>query len=146
MTLNEFVNKYNGKLIDYDGQNGGQCVDVFRQLCQEVFNIPHTGSCSTSGGAKDLFLDYNKMPLEKKYFKLIPKAVVFIPIWDKLKPCDVAVWDSTESNKYGHVAIVLGELGNDIIVFEQNGFKQDGCKINLRSKKNLLGVLRFNEC
>lgn len=31
-----------------------------------------TGLCKTTGGAKDLFLDYEKMPNEKKYFIRLP--------------------------------------------------------------------------
>ena len=94
----------------------------------------HTGSCSTTGGAKDLFLDYNKMPIEKKYFSRITNKSYI--------PGDVAIWDSTEKNKYGHVAIILGVLNNCLIVFEQNGFIQNGAEINIRSKDGLLGVLR----
>ena len=43
MTLDEFVKKYNGKKVDYDGRYGCQCVDLFRQYCEDVLNIPHTG-------------------------------------------------------------------------------------------------------
>lgn len=136
MYLEDFVNKYNGKKVDFDNAFGAQCVDLARQYWKEGLGIPeHTGSCSTTGGAKDLYLDYEKMPLEKKYFKKIPA-------FKKILIGDTAIWSSTETNKYGHVAIVLGELSNSLIVFEQNGFKQDGAKLNIRSKKNLLGVLR----
>ena len=69
MTLSEFVKKYDGKQVDFDGVFGSQCTDLFRQYVKEVLNISeHTGSCSSSGGAKDLFLDYHRMPVEKKYF------------------------------------------------------------------------------
>ena len=135
MTLEEFVNKYNGKKVDYDGVYGPQCVDLARQYWKEKECIKeHTGSCQTTGGAKDLYLDYNKMPIEKKYFT---RSSTKLP-----RRGDVVIWDSTETNKYGHVAICLGLLGNSVIVFEQDGFKQDGAKVNVRSKKNLLGVLR----
>ena len=136
MCLDEYINKYNGKKIDFDGAYGAQCVDLFRHYSKEYLAIPeHTGSCSTTGGAKDLYIDYPKMPLEKKYFERIsPKKGIFAG--------DVAIWDSTPTNKYGHVAIVLGTLNNHLIVFEQDGFKQNGAKIALRSKNNLLGVLR----
>lgn len=135
MNLEEFVIKYSGKKVDFDGVYGAQCVDLFRQYCKDVLNIPeHTGSCSTSGGAKDLFLDYNKMPLEKKYFTRETKKAMI--------QGDVLIWNETETNKYGHVAIYLGKLNNSLIVFEQDGFKQDGAKINIRSKNNLLGFLR----
>lgn len=136
MDLEEFVKKYNGKIVDYDKVFGPQCVDLFRQYSEEGLGIPeHTGSCSTSGGAKDLYLDYNKMPLEKKYFNRIPKS-------KGLFPGDVVIWDKTDKNEYGHVAIYLGKLNNYLIVFEQDGFKKDGAKINLRSRDNLLGALR----
>lgn len=133
--LEEFIKKYSGKKIDFDGVYGAQCVDLFRQYVKECLGIPeHTGSCSSSGGAKDLFLDYSKMEKEKKYFyRYTKKGMV---------QGDILIWDSTETNKYGHVAIYLGKLNNSLIVFEQDGFKQDGAKINIRSKDNLLGFLR----
>ncbi len=93
----------------------------------------HTGACSTSGGAKDLFLDYQKMPIEKKYFIRETKK--------SLIPGDVVIWNETATNKYGHVAIYLGTINNSIIVFEQNGFTQNGAEITLRDK-NYLGFLR----
>jgi hypothetical protein len=135
MTLEDFIKKYNGKQVDYDGVFGSQCTDLFRQYVKEVLNIPeHTGSCSSSGGAKDLFLDYHKMPVEKKYF-----------LRSSSKTCktgDVLIWNESLSNKYGHVAIYLGMIGNSYLVFEQDGFKQDGAKINILGKENLLGYLR----
>lgn len=135
MTLEEFVIKYLGKNIDFDKKYGYQCVDLFRQYSKECLGISeHTGPCSTSGGAKDLFLDYNKMPLEKKYFTRETKKAMI--------QGDILIWNETETNKYGHVAIYLGKLNNSLIVFEQDGFKQDGAKINIRSKNNLLGFLR----
>lgn len=135
MFLDEFVNKYNGKKVDFDGVYGAQCVDLFRQYAKECLGIPeHTGACLSSGGAKDLFNDYQKMPIEKKYFIRETKK--------GLIPGDVVIWDSTPTNKYGHVAIYLGAINNSLIVFEQNGFSQEGAEITLREKNNMLGFLR----
>lgn len=135
ISLEDFVIKYLGKKIDFDGVYGAQCVDLFRQYSKECLGISeHTGSCSTSGGAKDLFLDYPKMEKEKKYFTRETKKA--------MTQGDILIWNETETNKYGHVAIYLGKLNNSLIVFEQDGFKQDGAKINIRSKNNLLGFLR----
>lgn len=135
MELELFVNTYLGKKVDADGCFGPQCVDLFRQACPDLYGInEHTGPCSTSGGAKDLFLDYDKMPVEKKYFIRIKTKSPIVG--------DTVIWDKTDKNEYGHVAICLGKLGNSIIVFEQDGFKKDGAKINIRSKTNMLGVLR----
>lgn len=135
MTLEEFVKKYNGKKVDYDNAYGAQCVDLFRQYTKEALGIKeHTGSCATSGGAKDLFLDYNKMPIEKKYFiRSTQKNWI---------PGDVLVWDQSPTNKYGHVAIFLAKLGNSFLVFEQNGITQAGAEIQVRTRDNLLGYLR----
>ena len=135
MTLEEFVKVYNGRQVDYDGVYGPQCVDLFRQYVWDVLGIKeHTGSCSSSGGAKDLFLDYHKMPIEKKYF-----------IRSASKTCkagDVLIWNESLTNKYGHIAICLGVISNSYIVFEQDGFLKDGAKINIRGRENLLGYLR----
>lgn len=136
MTLKEFVQKYNGKAIDFDKAYGAQCVDVFRQYCKDVLNIEHTGGVN---GAKDLYLDYFKMSKEQKYFMLVDEKKR-----PKYKEGDTLVWNSTKTNQYGHVAILLAEMSGDVLVFEQNGFKQDGAKIVLRTKENLLGALRFN--
>ena len=131
MKLEEFVKKNTGKKVDYDKRYGAQCVDLFRQYCQDVLCIPHTGGVE---GAKDLFINYEKMEKEKQYFSKIT-GTSFIP-------GDVAIWAESSTNKYGHVAIIVGTINDDLIVFEQDGFKQDGAKIVLRSTDRLLGALR----
>ena len=138
MNLEEFVNKYNGKKVDFDGAFGAQCVDLFRQYNKDVWGNPHTGAVE---GAKDLFLNYDNLPIERKFLELNPVNSKII------EEGDVAVWGASSSNKYGHVAIVVGLLGDEsLIVFEQDGFKQDGAKLNVRSRKNLLGFLRKKIC
>lgn len=134
MTLEEFVKKYIGKKVDFDMVYGAQCVDLFRQYNKEVWGNPHTGAVD---GAKDLVVNYERMPLEQRFLSLVPVNRDFVKVGD------VAVWNATEVNKYGHVAIVVGLLGDEsLIVFEQDGFKQDGAKLNVRSRDNLLGFLR----
>ena len=44
MKIEEFINKYLNKIVDFDGAFGAQCVDVFRQYCKDVLEIPHTGA------------------------------------------------------------------------------------------------------
>lgn len=132
MTLTDFIKKYNGKKVDFDGAFGAQCVDLFRQYNKEVWGNPHTGAVE---GAKDLILNYDNLPLEQKHLEKIPRY--FFP-----KAGDVAVWGASSSNKYGHVAIVVYTEDNNLIVFEQDGFKQDGAKLNIRTDYNLLGFLR----
>ena len=132
MKLEEFINKYINTKVDFDGAYGAQCVDLFRQYCKDVLNIPHTGAVD---GAKDLILNYQKMEGEKKYFYNLPAI--------QARTGDVIVWNSTVTNKYGHVAIVIGFTFDGILVMEQDGFKQDGAKFKNRSFDNVLGILRF---
>ena len=135
MELWEFVQKYNKEKIDFDKAFGYQCVDLFRQYCTDVLQVPHTGSVE---GAKDLYLKYDKLPLECQYFRRI-KGV------SGIKPGDVVIWDKSETNKYGHVAIYLAKEGNKLIVLEQNGYTQDGTKISSKDNLNILGYLRFRK-
>ena len=133
MTLDEFVKKYNAKKVDYDGRYGAQCVDLFRQYCKDVLNIPHTGGVI---GAAELFTEYEKMPLEQKYFEKIEA--------DKQTPIegDVVIFKPTAKNKFGHVAIVLSADKLSMTVFEQDGFAQTGAYITERKYYNALGFLR----
>ena len=134
MYFEQFMTRYCGKKVDFDGAFGAQCVDLFRQYCRDVLDIPHTGSVD---GAKDLYLKYNDLPLEKKYFTKCTKNTV--PQFGM-----VAVWNATQTNSYGHVAIVVGKIdASTLIVFEQNGVLQDGAKLVRRDTKNLLGYLKF---
>lgn len=131
MTLDEFIKKYEQKQIDYDKAFGSQCVDVFRQYSKEVLNIPqHTGAVE---GAKDLYLNFDKMPLMSKYFQK-----VYTP-----QKGDIVIFDGNKTNRYGHVAIVLYATPKTIIVFEQDGFNQEkGCHFEFWDYNRLLGFLR----
>lgn len=133
MDLAEFVTKNLGKKVDYDGAYGAQCVDLFRQYCRDVLYIPeHTGAVD---GAKDLYLQYKKMPIEQKYFEALN-------VLQKPETGDVAVWAESMTNRYGHVAIVIGTYPAGLLVLEQNGLTQAGTELKIRSKDKLLGYLR----
>lgn len=130
----DFIIKNFGKKVDFDKVYGAQCVDLFRQFCQDVLGIPHTGGVD---GAKDLYEKFKAMPLEQKYFVQLTKKAV--PQFGY-----TAVWGATPTNKYGHVALVISKLdASSLLVFEQNGFTQDGAKISRRSTENLLGYLKY---
>lgn len=133
MTLTEFVDKYNGKKIDFDSRYGAQCVDVFRQYCKDVLDIPHTGGVV---GAAELYTKYEEMPLEQKYFNKLVYA------GGKPEAGDVVIFGPTKTNPYGHVAIVLGASAAEMAVFEQDGFKQDGAHVGSWNYARVLGFLR----
>lgn len=111
------------------------CVDLFRQYCHDVLETPHTGAVD---GAKDLYLQYENLVKEKEYFKKY-KGI------SGIKAGDIAIWDGTKTNKYGHVAIVLAKDGNNLFVMEQDGYSQKGVEFKKRTGENLLGYLRFRK-
>lgn len=138
MELTDFINEWIGTKIDFDGHYGAQCVDLFRQYCKDVLHIPHTGLVE---GAKDIYLKFDQMPREKWYFDRIP-----FEDSTEMKFGDVIVWDKTQTNEYGHVALFISKVDNEkVLVFEQDGFRQDGAKLNLRKTENILGVLRYKD-
>ena len=131
MNIFEFIETYLDKKVDYDGYYGAQCVDLFRQYCSDVLNVPRTESVQ---GAKDIAIHYEELPVTKKHFELLSAKEALLG--------DVAIWGSTASNQYGHIAIVLANLGSRFIVLEQDGFKQNGTKLAYRSADNIIGILR----
>lgn len=132
MNLLNFVQKHIKAKVDFDGAYGAQCVDLFRQYCKDVLGVPHTGAVA---GAKDLVERYGDLPKEREHFALIkdPRSAI---------RGDVAVWGATKGNPYGHVAIVLETSPNSLVVFEQDGFAQDGAKIAERGIGGVIGFLR----
>ena len=131
MNFEDFVKNYESKLVDFDGYFGCQCVDLFRQYSKEVLGIKeHTGAVE---GAKDLFLNFDKMPLMKKYFNKVYSG----------RKGDIVIFNGNSTNKYGHVAIVVYSTPKTIITFEQDGYDQKkGCHFNFWDYERVLGFLR----
>ena len=133
MKLSEFIQKNIGCKVDFDGLWGAQCVDLFRQYCKDVLGIPRTEPVE---GAKDLFLKYDSMPKLKKYFVAMKTR--------DARYGDVIVYGATEKNRFGHVAIAVSTIDdNTHLVFEQDGFRQDGAKLVERNSASVIGILRY---
>lgn len=127
MTLTQFIRKYKGQKVDFDGKFGCQCVDLYRQYCKDVLEIQQTPSVD---GAKDIIDNPGVLSVTRDS-----------ALADYTRG-DVLIWDATKTNKYGHVAILVDIYNTKyFVVLEQDGFKQDGCKLEFRSRENLLGCL-----
>lgn len=129
MNLIDFVKKWQGRKCDFDGHFGAQCVDLFRQYCKEVLNV---SQCPSVNGAKDLSKRHGELNAVQLYNgkEVCPNVG------------DVVVYDATDSNPYGHVAIVFQIVdATTYIVFEQDGYNQNGARLYLRDNKNLLAIL-----
>ena len=111
ITLKRFILNNIGKKVDFDGTSGAQCVDLYRQYCKDVLGIPQTPALGLEGGAKDIWEKHGELKQSKDSFAV----------------GDILIYDKTPTNKYGHVCILVSLLDRDTaIVFEQNGFTQDG--------------------
>ncbi len=127
MTLTQFIKTNQGKKVDFDGKYGAQCVDLYRAYCRDVLDIQQTPAVA---GAKDIITKPGVLEVTRDS-----------ALADYSKG-DVLVWDATSSNKYGHVAILVAVYNTKyFVVFEQDGFKQDGAKLAFRSLEGLLGCL-----
>lgn len=127
ISLTQFIKKYLGTKVDFDGKFGPQCVDLARQYYSEVLDVPQFPPVE---GAKDIIKNSGKLKVIKE---------------DALADYssgDVLIWGASRTNQYGHVAILVSIYNTKyFIVLEQDGFKQDGCKLAFRSRENLLGGL-----
>lgn len=134
MTFAEFIKKYNGKGVDYDGNYGVQCFDLANQYCKDVVGC--TGF--TGMYAHQIYTDFNKQP-NKAYFKRIANTPSFVP-----KKGDIVVWAGSLNGGIGHVAICNG-IGNTshFYSYDQNWTgKNDPCTIIRHTYDHVLGVLR----
>ncbi len=122
----QFAKKWNGKRCDFDNAFGAQCVDLFRMYCKEVWNVPQLPPVQ---GAKD-------------FVKHVEKEVTPMFLTNYISIGDVVVYGDTPKNPYGHICIVLQVVDDEsLIVLEQDGFRQDGVKIVLRERKNIIGII-----
>lgn len=123
MTLKRFIVNNLNKKVDFDKAYGYQCVDLYRQYCQDVLGIKQTPPVE---GAKDIWNNCGCLKQSKGSYA----------------PGDVLIYGKTSSNPYGHVCILVSLLDSDtFIVFEQNGFEQGGAKLTVRGTDNLIGGL-----
>jgi len=132
MTLKQFVEKYLGVKVDYDNYAGAQCVDLYRQYCKDVLNMPESEKVES---AKHLWELHDRTVIQKQYLQKVYNTTDFVP-----NQGDFVIYGS---GKHGHVAIVLFANVSYLIVFEQDGYAQDGAKPAMRNYKDVLGFLRF---
>lgn len=120
MTIDQFIQKYDGVHINEDGYYGAQCWDVAARYAREVVGCPSfpTGS----GGAEGIYRFFTS-PINK-YFTRVAN--------DKNNPDQlppkgaIIVWNGTFSAPWGHIAVVINATQAGIDVLEQNGDNPGG--------------------
>lgn len=115
MTYQEFVNKYNGKYIDFDKYYGAQCWDLAQYYFTEVLELP-SYILSGCGLVSNMLYPPKRAQLDE-FFNEVPI--------DHMKQGDVVIWD------YGHIAVYDHWDGSSCWFFSQNPNPCQIMKINI---------------
>ena len=125
MSFEEFITKYNGKGIDFDGAYGFQCMDLAHRYAVDVIrqDIP------SAPAAKDV---WNKTTIGYDKIKNIPEGLP--------QKGDIVIW-GTEIGSYGHIAVFIEGNLNTFTSFDQNFPIGSLCHKQPHSYKGVLGWL-----
>ena len=132
MTFNEWLEKWNGHYIDFDGIYGNQCMDLMHQYCVEVLGITD-GSVLAAPGAKDVYNNFENIK-GHELFEKIPNTPTGVP-----QEGDILFWGT---GTWGHVAIFIEGDASRFRSFDQNYPTGSFCHAQEHSYSGILGWLR----
>lgn len=131
-----FVKKNEGRGVDFDNMYGNQCMDLARQFIKDVWQIPQPAAVE---GAWQLPDSIRSSPATGLYLTVF--TLQFTP-----KKGDLLVWNKSERNPYGHVAVFLANTENGFLVFHQDGFQENAvAEKRVLSPRGLSAVIRKTE-
>jgi hypothetical protein len=130
LIFDQFIAKYKGKGLDFDGAYSDQCVDLVRFYWRDVLGISQPRGVA---GAKDFWTNYDTDPNLKNNFTKIPNTRELIP-----QKGDVVIWGSSYG-KWGHIAIATEGTIDNFSAFSQND--PTGTKSIIKYYPNFNGVL-----
>jgi len=138
MTVDQFITKWNGRGIDFDGYYGDQCMDLMHQYHVDVLGIAD-GRTLAAGYAKDVYVNFANV-FNRDKFERIANTPTGVP-----QKGDIMFWDANVKNVTGiagHVAIFVDGNANKFRSFDQNYPTGAKCKIVEHSYSGVLGWLR----
>ena len=129
ITFAQFIDKWLGKKIDFDGYYGGQCVDLYRQYVKEVLGFPQSPGV---GGAAEIWHS-----ADPKYYDFIENTPLAVPEYG-----DIMIWSRKVDGDFGHVAIFIeGDIMN-FTSLDQNWPRLDKVTKTKHNYLNIIGWLR----
>ena len=137
ITYDQFITKWNGRGIDFDGAYGDQCMDLMHQYIFEVLGLTD-GRILAQGYAKDVYLNFNNV-YGHELFDKIPNTPTGVP-----QKGDILLFN-TFSPVYGvagHVSIFISGDVNKLQSFDQNYPVGRKCHIQNHDYRGSLGWLR----
>jgi hypothetical protein len=109
MTLNNFIQLYTNRYIDFDGIFPNQCMDLahfYAYICLDIYDK----SVLSANVAKNVWYNFNW----NKYFTKIKNVYTDTTLFPKKG--DIIIWDGTD----GHIAVCVDANGNDFHSFDAN--------------------------
>lgn len=132
MTFQDFIIKYNGKGIDFDGYYGDQCMDLMHQYCVDVLGLP--GILFAAPTAYQAYQNANDSRFTK-----IDNSPTGVPTNG-----DIIFWN-TSIGSAGHVAVFINGDANSFTSFDQNWPTGSLCHEQAHNYKGVAGWLHFNQ-
>jgi len=121
--VDRYVTSVNGKSIDVDGAYGAQCVDLVQHYFTNV-----VGGGNVFGNGKDWYNNSTALA-----------ACTQVAAGAAARKGDIACYGPSHGGGYGHVAIVLDDLGGSLKTLTQN---PGPAHIENLGKAGLMGYLR----
>lgn len=134
MSFDSFVEKYEGKLTDYDGAYGVQCVDLAKLYIDKVLGVKP----QSIGNAHAYFDNFENTYLKDLFIKIPYKK------GKKAKRGDLVVWGKLYNGRSqnGHIAIATGVQNSvSITTYDENWGSKEMKKV-VHSLSGISGFLR----
>ncbi len=113
LSLTDFITKWDGKGIDFDGYYGDQCVDLMNQYCVEVLGIANPMSVLAGGTAYEIYQNYNGSQFTK-----IANTPTGVPSAGDILFFEPNIAGVT--GPAGHVSVFITGDVNNLTSFDQN--------------------------
>lgn len=112
--IQDFIAKYNGKKVDFDGYYGAQCVDIVQFWAQSLGIPPLVGD-----PAYTIWNNY-----DSKYFTRIENGLFNAP-----SAGDIVIWKPGYNGGFGHIGVAVNGGVFSFTCFEQNDPINSPCHI-----------------
>lgn len=128
MTLDQFVQRYIGKTVDFDGAYPGQCMDLYRLYVKDVLRLPQTPTVPSAHMVWDK---------ASSHFDKVKNTLFAIP-----KKGDIIIFRPFNGNPHGHICICLDGNWWNLTSFDSNWSKPRVATIEMHKYKHIIGWLR----
>lgn len=110
ITFDNFIAKWTGQPVDFDGVYPNQCMDLMHQYVYDVLGITNAAVLAHPA-AYQVFTDFT----ETQYFDRIDNSPTGVP-----QKGDIVLFNKTSSNPYGHVCVFIEGDANKFKSFDAN--------------------------